>query len=461
MAEKPGARVIGFPKRSPEQAGVPPVRKIVRTAKIASLPVAYAGRQVGGAGKRAFRRASPSDIERDIQTRTAQHIFAVLGELKGFATKLGQLLSLYELALPPAISEPYRIALAQLQDSVPAMLPPTVEQAMAASMGDDWRVNFQDFDLSHASAASIGQVHHAIWRDGTPVAVKVMYPGARQSVLNDLEQLRRLAVLAPALVPGTDVKGVTDALCSCVVEELDYVQEAAYQRAFAATYADDADFVVPKVIAQRGDVLVTEWIEGTPLKCVLASHDQPERNRVGLLLLRFVLSSGTRTGYLYCDPHPGNFRVLADGRLGILDFGACAAWPPPAFPQALADMGDAIYNGDLADLEAAMRRNGFAADDVVFDVAAAAAAIAPLREILVHPTFKWTNAWLREQVLTAMDLRLSNVNRQLRLPAEFTRLARAVLSTIGVLNQLEFEGPVRAEILRWFPQAAEFLESPT
>ncbi|WP_369028602.1 AarF/UbiB family protein, partial [Nocardia farcinica] len=108
---------------------------------------------------------------------TAQHIFEVLGELKGCATKLGQLLSIYQLALPEDIAGPYQIALTRLQDAAPVMLPPTVDAALAASMGGGWRGAFREFDDRRAAAASIGQVHRGVWHDGRPVAVKIMYPG--------------------------------------------------------------------------------------------------------------------------------------------------------------------------------------------------------------------------------------------------------------------------------------------
>ncbi|MEV6556837.1 AarF/ABC1/UbiB kinase family protein [Nocardia sp. NPDC051756] len=437
--------------------GKPPVRASVRNAKLAALPLAFAGRQAAGVGKRALGRSS-EEVNRDIQLRTAQHMFEVLGELKGCAAKLGQLLAIYELALPPEIAEPYRIALSQLQDSAPVMLPKTVHEAIAASMGEDWRENFQEFDDRRAAAASLGQVHRAVWHDGRQVAVKVMYPGGRQAVEADLEQLRRISLLATVFLPGADVKAVTEAICDCVREELDYAAEAEYQRTFAAAYADDPDFYIPQVIAQRGDVLITEWVEGTPLTRIVASGAQAERDRVGMLMLRFITSGWGRHGLLYADPHPGNFRVLPDGRLGVVDFGACSPWPPEGFEELALDYCKVFFNaGGPLGLAAATRRHGFVASGRTFDVEALYAVVEPCSEPFKHSTYRMTTPWLRRQVLRTTNPRLSNVIRELTMPAYFTPFARAVLTLVGVLSQLETEGSYRDEILRWLPMLAEAL----
>ncbi|GAB4584810.1 ABC1 kinase family protein [Nocardia sp. IFM 10818] len=438
-------------------AGTPPRRKLVRGAKLATLPVAFAGRQAAGVGKRALGR-SAAEINLDIQVRTAQHIFEVLGELKGCATKLGQLLSIYELALPPSIAEPYRAALVQLQDSAPIMLPGTVHTAMAAGLGESWRWYFKEFDDRRAAAASIGQVHRAVWKDGRPVAVKVMYPGARAAVLTDLDQLRRISVLATVFLPGADVKAVTEAICSCVRDELDYAAEADHQRRFAEVFADDPDFAVPGVITQRGDVIVTEWLAGTPVSRIIESGAPEERSRVGMLILRFLLSSWVRTGLLYCDPHPGNFRVLPDGRLGVVDFGACTPWPIEGFTDLVHDITDAVFNGGPAELDLAMRNHGFVERDRVFDVQTIGEALTMVFEPLATPTFRLTNDWMRRQVRRFMDPTLSNANRQLTMDADFTPFARAILTAVGVACQLGTEGPIRAEFARWSPELAAVFE---
>ncbi len=451
----PGKRSRLFASRSYDK---PPVHSAIRGAKLAALPMAFAGRQAAGAGKRAFGK-SAEEVNRDIQLRTAQHIFEVLGELKGCAAKLGQLLAIYELALPQELAEPYRIALSRLQDAAPAMLPHTVHAAMAASMGEQWRSRFREFDDRRAAAASLGQVHRAVWHDGRQVAVKVMYPGGRQAVAGDLDQLRRISYLASVFLPGADVEAVTEAICASVTDELDYAAEAGHQRAFAAAYADDPDFHVPNVVAQHGDVLISEWIEGTPVQRIIASGSRAERDRVGMLMVRFVTSGWGRHGLLYADPHPGNFRLLPDGRLGVVDFGACCAWPPAGFAELTLDYCKAIFTGGPEDLAAATRRHGFVQSGRAFDSAELYAAISPCGEPLRHSTYRLTTRWLRRQVLRTTNPRLSNVLRQTTMPAYCTPFARSFLTLVGVLGQLETEGHYRDEILRWLPELAEAFTS--
>ncbi|MFD8243959.1 ABC1 kinase family protein [Nocardia sp. NPDC059691] len=446
-----GKRSRLFASRSHDK---PPVHRAVRGAKLAALPMAFAGRQAAGIGKRALGR-SAEEVNRDIQLRTAQHIFEVLGELKGCAAKLGQLLAIYELALPREVAEPYRIALSRLQDAAPAMLPHTVRAAIAESMGTEWDSHFREFDDRRAAAASLGQVHRAIWHDGRPVAVKVMYPGGRQAVARDLDHLRRISYLATVFLPGADVKAVTEAICASVAGELDYAAEAEHQRAFAAAYADDPDFYVPNVVAQHGDVLISEWIDGTPVPRVLAAGTQAERDRVGMLMVRFVTSGWARHGLLYADPHPGNFRVLPDGRLGVMDFGACSPWPPAGFGELTLDCCKAIFRGGPGDLADATRRHGFVANGLALDSDALYAAITPCGEPFRHETYRLTTRWLRRQVVRTTNPRLTNVVRQLTMPAYFTPFARSFLTLVGVLGQLETEGPYRDEIVRWVPELSE------
>ncbi|GAB2533618.1 ABC1 kinase family protein [Nocardia heshunensis] len=444
-------RRSGARRGDADVGGNPPARKAVRTAKLASVPIAFAGRRVAGASKRALGRPA-DEVDREIQLRTAQHLADVLGELKGCAAKLGQILGIYELALPPELAGPYRAALSELQDSAPPMLPRTVHTVLAESMGPDWRDNFREFDDRRAASATIGQVHRAIWHDGRPVAVKVMYPGARAAIDSDLRQLRGLSWLAPVFVPHTDGPAVMDELAECLRAELDFVAEAENQRRFAEAYADDPDFRIPRVLDQRGDVIVSEWLDGIPVSRVIASGAQAERDRVGMLAIRFFWSSAPRTGLLYGDPHPGNFRVLPDGRLGVVDFGACPVWPPAQFPALVHDLADALINGGPAELDTMARRHGFIDGPRGLDSAALAAKLLPFTAILRDDTFRVDIEWLRGRTLDAVSPKLSNAYRQLGVPAYLMPFQRALVTLFGLAAQLETTGPMRDEILRWSPE---------
>src|SRR5689334_15188970 len=135
--------------------------------------------------------------------------------------KLGQALSIFEAALPPEIAGPYRATLTKLQEAAPPLPASTVHRVLAEGLGADWREQFAEFDDRPAAAASIGQVHKAVWKDGRTVAVKVQYPGAGKALIGDFNQLARLSRLFGALMPGLDIKSMLAELKQRVIEELD------------------------------------------------------------------------------------------------------------------------------------------------------------------------------------------------------------------------------------------------
>src|SRR3954465_615265 len=133
-----------------------PRRAVTRTAKLAALPLGFAGRAAMGLGKRVTGMAADV-ISADVQQRTAEHLFSVLGQLKGGAMKLGQALSVFEAALPEELAGPYRTALTRLQESAPPLPVSTVHRVLYNELGADWREQFRSFDDKPAAAASIGQ----------------------------------------------------------------------------------------------------------------------------------------------------------------------------------------------------------------------------------------------------------------------------------------------------------------
>jgi predicted unusual protein kinase regulating ubiquinone biosynthesis (AarF/ABC1/UbiB family) len=430
-----------------------PRRAVTRTAKLATLPLGFAGRTALGFGKRTIGRPAEA-VALEVQRRTAEQLFSVLGELKGGAMKVGQLLSIFEAGLPEEVAAPFRASLTRLQEAAPPMPAATTHKVLAEGLGADWRDRFAEFDDRPAAAASIGQVHKAVWHDGRTVAVKVQYPGAADALMSDFNQISRLSRVITPLFPGVEVKPVVADLKRRLQKELDYVDEARAQTAFHDAYAGDPDFVVPAVVAQSGNVLVTEWLDGTPLAKVIAEGSREERDRAGLLLFRFLLSGPSRCEMIHIDPHPGNFRLLDDGRLGVLDFGAVDRIPG-GFQRRLGLLLRIGTMADIDEIEDALRDEDFIREGVEIDAEALQAFLAPITEPFVTETFKFNREWLRDMAARVTDLRPTNVVRQLNLPPEYVIIHRVLSAGTGVLCQLECEIPARAESLKWVPGFAD------
>ncbi|MFD6378470.1 ABC1 kinase family protein [Streptomyces albidoflavus] len=433
-----------------------PRKAVTRTAKLAALPLGFAGRATWGLGRR-IGGISADIVGRELQQRTAEQLFKVLGELKGGAMKFGQALSVFESALPEEVAGPYRAALTKLQEAAPPLPAETVHAVLRERLGEDWRSLFRSFDDRPAAAASIGQVHSAVWHDGRTVAVKVQYPGAGEALLSDLGQLSRFARLLGPLVPGLDVKPLITELRDRVSEELDYALEAEAQRIHAEEFTDDPYMLVPGVVHQSDQVLVTEWLEGIPLSEVIAEGTEEQRDWAGQLLSRFLFSGPARTGLLHADPHPGNFRLVRaedeDGwLLGILDFGTVDRLPG-GLPETigtslrltLEDRADTVY--------ATLRAEGFVKDSVELDPAEVLDYLRPIIEPAMVDEFTFTRDWMRGQATRLADPRSPalQLGRQLNLPPSYLLIHRVTLSTIGVLCQLGATVRLREELEDWLP----------
>ncbi|MDQ8702244.1 AarF/ABC1/UbiB kinase family protein [Streptomyces sp. LHD-70] len=436
-----------------------PRKAVTRTAKLAALPLGIAGRATWGLGKRIGGK-SAEIVGRELQQRTAEQLFKVLGELKGGAMKFGQALSVFESALPEEVAGPYRAALTKLQEAAPPMPTATVHSVLEERLGDDWREHFLEFEDKPAAAASIGQVHRAVWHDGREVAVKVQYPGAGEALLSDLTQLSRFAKLLGPLIPGMDIKPLITELRDRVAEELDYELESQAQQEHAREFANDPDVFVPEVLHQSEKVLVTEWIDGIPLSEVIAEGTEEQRDRAGQLLARFLFSGPARTGLLHADPHPGNFRLLPadegdeDGewKLGVLDFGTVDRLPgglPPTIGHCLR----MTLEGEAEAVYELLRGGGFVKEDIELDPDAVLEYLLPIIEPAQVDAFTFTRDWIRSQAARIADPRspAHQLGKQLNLPPSYLLIHRVTLSTIGVLCQLGATVRLRDELESWLP----------
>ncbi len=432
-----------------------PQRRAARAARLASLPLGAAGRATVGLGRRMTGR-SAEDVTADLQARTAEQLFTVLGELKGGAMKLGQALSVFEAALPEESAAPYREALTRLQEAAPPMPATTVHRVLDEQFGKRWPERFREFDDTPAAAASIGQVHKAIWGDGREVAVKMQYPGAGPALIADLNQLSRLAWLFARMSPGLEVKPLLAELKERVLEELDYTLEADAQRTFATVFADDPRIAVPRVVASAPKVIVSEWIEGRPLSSIIASGTEQERDAAGTLLALFHLSAPARAGLLHADPHPGNFRIWPDGRLGVVDFGAVARLTG-GIPAPLGRLSRLTVEGDADGVLALMRELDFVRHGIAVTGEEIMTYLGPAADPLREPTFTFSRQWMRTQATRIGDPRReeARIGRMLNLPPSLMLIHRVTLGSIGVLCQLGATVPYRALAEEWQPGFAD------
>ena len=401
MSDRARPTRTGAPSTAGRPAGgddAVPRTSFRRGARLASLPLGFAGRATLGLGRR-LGGAPAEQVSVELQQRAAEQLFRVLGELKGGAMKFGQALSLFESMLPEEVAAPYRAQLSRLQDAAPPMPTSRVHAVLTRELGADWRKSFTSFDAFPAAAASIGQVHRATWHDGRTVAVKVQYPGADDALRSDLKQIGRLSRVVAPLAGGVDVSALVAELTARVSEELDYTLEGASQQQAAEGFAGSPEFFVPHVLASTTKVMVSEWVEGAPLSSAVELPDD-ERNKVALRYVRFLFAGPSTVGLLHADPHPGNFKILADGRLGVVDFGLVARMPE-GLPAAMGRILRIAQNGEAQQVVEGLRAEGFVVSDV--DAEDLMDYLAPFVEPASVPEFQFNRDWMREQFIRVRD----------------------------------------------------------
>ncbi len=308
-------------------------------------------------------------------------------------------------------------------------------------LGDKLSEHFAEFEEGAVAAASIGQVYRARLHDGREVAVKVQYPGVSSAVRADLQNLGLLLRAAKRMAPGMDVKAMSTEVRERLTEELDYEHEAQSHRAFARAWKGHPFVYIPDVVTElcTEHVLVTEWAEGIGFEEV-RTLTQPERDRFGETVFRFFFESLYRVGHFSGDPHPGNFRLMDDGRVAFLDFGMTRKVPREWVERELAIFRLA-FSGDADELYRELTAMRFyPADDP---------EVTPER-VLAH--FEAVTAWYREdreitidgdcvrEILIDMgDMRSEHwpLMRRATLPPERMLATRMEALTLGVLGQVE------------------------
>jgi predicted unusual protein kinase regulating ubiquinone biosynthesis (AarF/ABC1/UbiB family) len=274
--------------------------------------------------------------------------------------KIGQLASFIDTEfLPPEYRELYQEHLAQLRTQAPTMPWSQVRKVLDEEWEEPCEELFEQIEHEAAAAASIGQVHRALLPDGRKVAVKIQYPGVAEAIAADMQNAGLILRMAKALAPGLDAKAAAAELKERVMEELDYELEAQNQRSFARGYRGHPFIHVPDVVTRLSTqrVLVSEWVDGAGFEEV-KQLPQEQRDRFGEIVYRFCFGSIFHLQHFNADAHPGNYLLMADGRVAFLDFGMTKHLDKDQIELEITAL-DAIFDGDPERLRVALHDLGF------------------------------------------------------------------------------------------------------
>jgi predicted unusual protein kinase regulating ubiquinone biosynthesis (AarF/ABC1/UbiB family) len=345
--------------------------RISRGAALARLALRIGGRYVARSPRLLFASVERRDeLSEDLALRTADEVAEELGSMKGVLMKLGQMASYIYEDMPLT----FRASMSRLQQNAPPMTGELAASVIESELGRPPHEVFAEWDPRPIAAASIGQVHRAITRDGRAVAVKVQYPGIARSITSDLRNVGLLRRVVGAAFPGLDTRSLVDELGERLAEEVDYLREARMQQLFAKYYEGHPFIDVPRVVEELSTarVLTSDLAAGASFDELLR-WGQHERDLAGEVIHRFVFRSLYRLHAFNGDPHPGNYLFHRGGRVTFLDFGLTKLFTD----EDLAPLVDAVrylvFEKDYEAFRASLERAGFlkagapVATDVVVD----------------------------------------------------------------------------------------------
>ena len=309
-----------------------PVSKVARASKIVSTGIKLGGNYVKHYSKKMVGTGSESELNQD----NAETLYSALGELKGSALKMAQMLSMEGNVLPKEYQNQFQLA----QYSAPPLSGPLVVKTFEKSTGKKPLDVFDSFDMNATNAASIGQVHKATL-NGENLAIKIQYPGVADSIQSDLRLIKPFA-LKYLNVSGNEADIYFKEVESKLLEEADYNLELE-RSSFIREKCNHIDSIVfPKYFEEfsSGRVLAMSWLEGEHLsEWFNKEQTQEDKNKIGQALWNFYMFQLHKLKMVQADPHPGNFLVTKDIKLGAIDFG-CVKEIPEDFYQHFARLLD-------------------------------------------------------------------------------------------------------------------------
>lgn len=359
-----------------------PSRRLGRLARFGGLGTSIAGNMLVE-GARTLARGERVEMDRLLLTPgNAQKVADQLSKLRGAAMKVGQLMSMGgDDMLPPELSQ----VLAKLREQAHHMPPAQLRKVLNDAWGKDWMTKFQKFDPRPVAAASIGQVHRARTKDGRDLAIKIQYPGVRESIDSDIDNVAALLRMAGQMPKNVDMKPVLEEAKRQLHEEADYLREGAMMRRFGELLADDKHFVVPSFeedLTTR-DVLAMSFERGQPIE-ELQQADQDTRNQVITHLFELVIRELFDFKLMQTDPNFANYRFRPEGgEIVLLDFGASREIVPE-MSEGYRRMVEADLTGDWTAIDKAARELGLYSGEVNAETEEALknlflAAVEPLR----------------------------------------------------------------------------------
>lgn len=298
-----------------------PTSKVERAMKLVG-----AGAKIGGNYLKYYaKKTINSDHTKDeLHIDNANDIYASLSEMKGSALKVAQMLSMDKNLLPRAYTDKFALS----QYSAPPMSGPLVVKSFEKSVGQSPFVVFDRFETQCSAAASIGQVHKAE-KDGKLLAVKIQYPGIGDSIQSDLRMVKPVANAMFGL-PEKEMQKYFQEVEEKLLEETNYTLELSRSQEITEACSVISDVFFPKYYPQYSSpkVLVMDWLEGCHLKEFLQKNPtQAVKNRVAQALWDFYSFQLHTQLAIHADPHPGNFLLQDDGRVGVIDFGCVKIVP--------------------------------------------------------------------------------------------------------------------------------------
>ncbi|SEA58231.1 ABC1 kinase family protein [Rubrimonas cliftonensis] len=304
-----------------------PSGRLARLARFGGLAGGVAGNVAVDAARRFAAGERPSMADLLLTPANAMRVTRQLADLRGAAMKIGQLLSMDAgEVLPPELTE----ILARLRADARRMPASQLQKVLTERWGQGWRDRFAVFEPEPMAAASIGQVHRAMTRDGRDLAVKIQYPGVRRSIDSDVGNVATLLRLSGLLPPTLDVAPMLAEAKRQLHEEADYAREGRHLARFGELLADAPGYVVPRLHADltTADVLAMSFVEGEPVERMVDAP-QDERDWVATLLLELTLRELFEFRLMQTDPNFANYRYdRTTRRLALLDFGATRALSP-------------------------------------------------------------------------------------------------------------------------------------